>query len=474
MTPTDAWVAEDPTLCSVCGLEACEDPAHLPPELDAPSETAPLEGRPVADRDDRLVETEYRRERARRLARQRLDREDAGPIVEPACFRLREWLREPDPVTPWRIAGWQPAESRVLLAAARKTGKTTFVASLVRSLLDGDLWLGAAAVTPMSGTVALLDTEMSTQLKRWYRDQGIVHDDRLAVFPLKGQAATLDFLDPACRTRWAAKLRAEDVRYLIVDNLRPILDALGLDESHEAGRWLVGFDALLREAAIPEACLVHHMGHNGERSRGDSRLRDWPDVEWRLLRQDEDDSSPRYIAAYGRDVDVSERQLAYDRATRRVTIAGGSRRQMKTQGALDAITDLLRTSANALSGRGIKEALASTSHGRDMIDAALVAGVQRGRLAVETGTRNAKLYRVSECPAVSGSPPGHSTPDRVSECPDDYRESDTPDTPPLPLAGREDSDAHPKKPDTQRAIKRQAARGARNTPRSRRAGGGSR
>jgi hypothetical protein len=63
----------------------------------------------------------------------------------------------------------------------------------------------------------------------------------------------LDLLDADCRAHWAVWLRARNVRYLVVDCLRPILDALGLDESHESGRWLVGLDALLRDAGIPEA-----------------------------------------------------------------------------------------------------------------------------------------------------------------------------------------------------------------------------
>jgi hypothetical protein len=106
-----------------------------------------------------------------------------------------------------------------------------------------------------------------------------------------------------------------------------VLDALGLDEHRDAGRFLVALDSFLAEAKIPEALIVHHMGHSGERSRGDSRLRDWPDVERRLVREDDDPGSPRFITAYGRDVDVSESQLAYDPLTRHLTINGGSRRR---------------------------------------------------------------------------------------------------------------------------------------------------
>jgi hypothetical protein len=115
-----------------------------------------------------------------------------------------------------------------------------------------------------------------------------------------------------------------------------------LDESHDAGRFLVAFDALLAEAGIGEGGIAHHMGHVGERSRGDSRLRDWPDVEWRLVRDkcNDDETDPaaaRYFAAYGRDVDQPEQLLGYDPATRRLTIAGGSRKNAKAEALVTAV-----------------------------------------------------------------------------------------------------------------------------------------
>src|SRR5262249_28087664 len=65
----------------------------------------------------------------------------------------------------------------------------------------------------------------------------------------------------------------------------------------------------------------------------------------------------------------------------------------------------------------------------------------------------AKLYRVSECPRVSGSHLGHSAPDRVSVCPTDSIESDTPDTPVLPLGGNASSDQYPDGEDGQNILK---------------------
>jgi hypothetical protein len=176
------------------------------------------------------------------------------------------------------------------------------------------------------------------------------------------------------------------------------------------------------------------MAMRGSGARGDSRLRDWPDVEWRVMRQDEDDASPRYIAAYGRDVDVPEARLAYDPGTRRLTIVGGSRGQERTTRAVDAICEVLTAHAEPLTGRRIKDALADSDHGRDTIDAALRAGVQGGRLRAAEGPRRSRLYRVSECPAVSGQCPADSGAESVSECPTALYKADTPDTPRLPLA----------------------------------------
>jgi hypothetical protein len=299
------------------------------------------------------------------------------------------------------------------LAAQFKAGKTTLVNNLVRSLADGPRWLGVAEVQPVTGTVTVLDFEMgATQLKRWHRDQQTAHTERVIVLPLKGQAATFDLLDPETRTRWAAWLRAASTEYLMVDCLRPVLDALGLDEHHDAGRFLVAFDALLAEAGIPDALIIHHMGHIGERARGDSRLRDWPDVEWRLVRQDDNPASPRFLTAYGRDVDVPETALTYDPTTRRLSVGlGGSRKDAKAAAALVDVLDVLSEAGVSQSGRAIKEALANSDHSRHTLDDALRFGTQTGQLSRKSGPKRAWLY--SSVPVSRSVPPVSRDTERV-------------------------------------------------------------
>ena len=303
-----------------------------------------------ADTFEARVSVAYERERANREARRRLDREERPPAPVPAVETLRERLRRPRTEAKWRIEGWQSKHSRVLLAAQFKAGKTTLVGNLTRALVDGDPFLGAAVVDD-GGTVAILDTEMSAgQLDDWLRAQQIQQADRVIVLPLRGAVSSFDILDDRVRGEWAGRFRAHGTSYLILDCLRPVLDALGLDEHHDAGRFLVAFDALLREAAIPDALVVHHMGHAGERSRGDSRLRDWPDVEWRLVRRHEDPSSARFITAFGRDVDVPECQLLYDGPTRRLSVTMGTRKDAASRDALDAGTEGARREPGAVVG----------------------------------------------------------------------------------------------------------------------------
>lgn len=209
----------------------------------------------------RVRQLEFK-ERARREAKRNIDAEERGATEPPPSKTLRSLLGEPDEPTPWCISDCQPELSRVVLAAQFKAGKTTLVSNCVRSLADGEPFLGVHSITPLAGNIAVLDFEMGkNQLRRWYRDQSIQHDDRVFIVPLRGQAATFNILDKAMRARWARTLADCNVSYLVVDCLRPVMDALGLDEHRDAGTFLVALDALLAEAGIGCCLLVHHMGH---------------------------------------------------------------------------------------------------------------------------------------------------------------------------------------------------------------------
>lgn len=411
-------------------VEDDDDPGPDPPPEDLDPRPAEYQGSSdVPDQDDpntfeALVVHHMRLMRVRRAAKQRLDDEERLPIPLPAVKNLDALLAEPDSPVQFRIDQLAPAEGRIMLSAQYKSGKTVLVDNLVRSLADGDDFLGRFTVSQSARRIVLIDDELSENtLRRWLRDQNITNTAAVAdVVSLRGRLGAFNILDERCRNQWATRLTELGCDYLVLDCLRPILDALGLDENREAGRFLVAFDTLLADAGTADAVLVHHMGHQNERARGDSRLQDWPDAIWRLNREDPNNpTSARYFSAVGRDVSVPEGRLSYDPTTRRLTYAAGSRGDGKAEAARVAIIRLLAAARGPVKAGEI-DALEYPRNvvreGRDWLRA-------KGVLAVETGERNAQLYRIaypcSECgfPVVARADRHQSCDPSQVELPDD-------------------------------------------------------
>ena len=298
--------------------------------------------------------------------------------------------------------------------------------NLIRSLVDGDDFLGQFTIHGGPHKVCLIDDELSeNQILDWLDEQGIKNQAAVVdVVTLRGQVSSFNIMDDRVRAVWAKRLRDLGVTVLVFDCLRPVLDALGLDENRDAGKFLVAFDALLKEAGISEAFVVHHMGHSNERARGDSRLQDWPDSIWRIVREDKDPNSTRYFSAYGRDVDVAEGRLDYDPTARRYTYAGGSRKQKKANLNRDeakrALLEILAEyhldpetdDAEGLPVRKLKEEMSARHNigNRRTEDAIKDCGPRgddgrgSGQLANKAGPRNSVLWRIENPCAGCGYP----------------------------------------------------------------------
>jgi AAA domain len=345
------------------------------------------------------VEREARTLRVRDAARRIVAAERGGNFTRPAVVNLGVFLATVDPAVTYRIDRLWPAGGRVVLASQFKAGKTTIVANLARVFADGGLFPDQFQVSP-AARIVLIDDELDERtLRRWLRDQQIINVEAVQLVSLRGHLASFDIIDPPTRAAWVAEIHGADV--ILFDCLRPVLDALGLDESREAGRFLVAFDALLAEAGnghASDGMVVHHMGHAAERSRGDSRILDWPDATWNLVRDNpEDPASARYLKAFGRDVDVTEGRLDYDPATRRLTFIGGTRKETAADALIPEIVEVLSVPANAdgLSGRQVEAAMMLTGASRDGTRAALKRALVSGDLTSRPGPRNAIIYTLS-------------------------------------------------------------------------------
>jgi hypothetical protein len=312
------------------------------------------------------------------LAREAVDewRRDLSlaELPDPNLTSLTELLAEPDDGPSWRIQDLWPIQGRVVLSAQFKSGKTVMVGNIIRCLADGDPFLGADKlilddgqvvsfpVTPLEPgrRVAVIDLELSRRkFREWLGQQRITNTDAIYAETLRGRLSEFDVLSAPRRKAWASKLAAVGAAVLIIDPLAPLLTANGIEENDNSGiaKLLGMLDELCELAGISELLTTHHMGHTGERSRGASRLRDWPDAEWRMVRATDEHGEPepdaaRFFSALGRDVEFSESQLEFDEQTKRLRLKGGNRKQHAASKwepeARDVIRQMQGASGNAI------------------------------------------------------------------------------------------------------------------------------
>jgi hypothetical protein len=328
----------------------------------------------------------------------------------------------------WRITDLWPAGGNVVLAAPAKAGKSTLVGNLLRSLADGvplfgppvagiigdQAHHGAYTVTPLEPgeTIYLADVELTRgMLRRWLGDQRITNVDRINVELFRGRVDELDVTDPTTSARLVARLRAERTRIVIVDPVGPLMTALGLNESsnRDVNRFLTALTAMCAAAGVAELLVVHHMGHDAERSRGASEWRGWPDVEWRLIRPKGRDGrepapdAPRFFTASGRDVELPETALLFDRDQRRLSLAAGDRTAFVGDRNVEKVLAVIESAPglgrNALEAK-VQEVGLSQAAARSAIKAAVV----RGEAHTHPGPNRTLLHHPGEaCDACSAA-----------------------------------------------------------------------
>ncbi len=299
-------------------------------------------GEPGADHPEQLVTERLDWLRADRRARELLAAENAPAFEGYDSGTLGELLaREPDP--PMRIEGLLPAGGNMVVSAQNKTGKTTFVLNLARSLLHGEPFLGQFNARRISGSVAVWNYEVSgPQFARWAKESQIDFA-RLFVMNLRGYPSP--FTDPRRRAEASRLLREHQVEALIVDPFGRAFTGQEQNSNSEVQRWLDDLDVFKREAGIEHAILTTHAGWSGEHSRGASALEGWPDTIVTLTRNDQDQ---RFVRAEGRDVYLAEDKLAFDPEARRLSLTGEGSRSRATARA--AATRLEPAVLDALEG----------------------------------------------------------------------------------------------------------------------------
>lgn len=235
------------------------------------------------------VESRVNREvenlRVRHLAKRMFESEQSINMANVDDVILgSELIEKPDVEQAYVIEPIMSSGANVLLSAHRKTGKTTLILNLLRSLLDGEPFLGSMEVHQRKGMILFLNYEMiEDQIKNWVKKQDIKHADDLAFWQLKGKR--LHFWEREVAEEISDFCREHGVWCIIIDT--QILSMRGLvsseDKSMEVADYQGALDELKIMSGVEVMLLVHHEGKDKERgSRGSTRIEDWPEAIWRL------------------------------------------------------------------------------------------------------------------------------------------------------------------------------------------------
>lgn len=221
-----------------------------------------------------------------------------------------------------RVDNLLPWDGNALIVAKRKTGKTTWLHNLTASLRGGEPFLGGLNVTaPITGRVGFLNYELPRgQFRRWAHDVGLTSADLFTVHlrnrrnPLghEGDLAHLTDL-----------LVEHDVQVLMVDPLSRAFVGDNINDTTQMTRFLASLDQLKGAVGAHHIVLAAHAGWSGDRARNSSVIEDWADS---IVTLTSNGNGVRFMSAIGRDVELDEDELTFDRATRRLRLTGyGSR-----------------------------------------------------------------------------------------------------------------------------------------------------
>nr|WP_253942372.1 AAA family ATPase [Nocardioides sp. zg-1230] len=244
---------------------------------------------------------------------------------------MAEALARPRPdETPHRIEGFHEVGHSTTITARFKTGKTTLGGNMLRSLADGDDFLGRYSVIKPSGRIGLLNYELTdSDMLDWLEDQGIRKRKRIALLNLRGVPFSLvGTRNQEELIKWCSEM---DVEVLHLDPHRRAFKGFGSENSNDdVNAFTDVLDVIKEESGVKDLFLYVHTGRSEqgfgeERSRGATALDDWADNRMILAKDEHQD---RFLYMEGRTGSgyVPEFKLEYDRSTRRLTGADGNRR----------------------------------------------------------------------------------------------------------------------------------------------------
>ena len=328
------------------------------------------------------------REAAKQQIREVLLGQDGPPVesIQMDVFITQEGVKTSYLVE--RLALWG---STVILFAQAKVGKTTLVFNLLRAIADLAPFLGVFRIAETIGKVGFLNFELTDELCRtWARRIPIENTERVVFWNLRG-------LNNPFRSREAMKEFATTVTPLEIETL--IIDPLSgafigdSNNNDEVKRFFLMLEEFKVLSGVTHLFIMVHAGNDPSKPRGATTLRDHPDSIWSITKSK---LGVRKFKAEGRDVSLEEGALIFDEATGLLRFV-----EEKTSGSepvvlKDRILDYIRRNP----GANARQIDAEFSGSKDRKSYARDALVAEGRVLLELGPRNSKLYSALSSPTV--------------------------------------------------------------------------
>lgn len=315
----------------------------------------------------------------------------------PSGLSLTEFLEMPLAEEKFLINGLLPVNGTVTVVAAKKTGKSTFVYNLIFSLVSGEPMLGCFTVTPFEGRVGFVNFELTQeQAQEWFRRSPVPETEKVSVWNLRGKPNP--FRSDEALEDFAKELKRLKVRVLILDPFSSAFRGGNSQDNDEVKEFWLRTDWLKEKSGVSELIVPVHAGRNETRSRGASSLDDHPDAILHLNMQTD---GTRTFKAFGRDVEIEEGDLEFDKETLRLKYLGASTYDTKVDRIGKEILSTLRSNGALSAGELTRQV------GRNKEDAKKAREnlVSNGSI-IETTIGNSKHYSIPAFSPTALKPEG--------------------------------------------------------------------
>jgi RecA-family ATPase len=347
---------------------------------------------PVAERKfyDPALQTAIQMDLRRREASNEAERlfeiaKHRDDLKTPKGLSLSEFIDKPLESQRWLIEGILPVNGNASVVAAMKTGKSTFVYNIMHSLLLGEPLLNYFRTNEFEGRIGFVNFELTEeQCQDWFVRSPIGKTDRIYVWNLRGEPNP--FRTDQSIADFSKEVSDAGIRVLILDPWSSLFVG-DTNSNDEVKQFWLTLDAFKKSSGVKELIIPIHAGRDATKSRGASTLDDHPDSIIHLTRHSD---GIRTLHARGRDVEVPEGELTFDKDTLLLSYKGAVTPEAKDERIAKQLVKIIEQRGKV----SATEIYRCIDKGKTDVQAAREMLVKRGEL-LEEKIGSSKFYELN-------------------------------------------------------------------------------